>query len=376
MPPPTGFWRVVIADDAMAHLTVALDATPLTISSGGIRRYTEELSKALAAEFPADQYHLISDQIFSLPGTFPPNLRVETKKPKTVFERRWWLWGVQSEMRRLGCDLFHGTNFSVPYFKRRPSVMTVHDLSPWKNSNWHHAAGRVRVRTPFLIRSGIATMIVTPSEAVRREAMARFGIGADRIAAVPEAAAAWFIPSKAPEHLPRPYFLFAGTLEPRKNVPLTIEAWRELKRTHPVSLVLAGRRRADFAELSAEPGLVILGEVEDRELPGLYSGALAVLYPSLYEGFGLPVLEAMQCGAAVIASKDPAVAEVAGDAAVLEDANDARAWSQTMRRLLEHPDELESIRERCLRRASQFSWRNTARLTREVYEEAIRRFDR
>ena len=94
--------------------------------------------------------------------------------------------------------------------------------------------------------------------------------------------------------------------------------------------MLAGRRRKDSAEFAAEPGLVILGEVKDEELPGLYSGALAVLYPSLYEGFGLPVLEAMQCGAAVIASKDPAVAELAGEAAVLEDASDARAWFLTM----------------------------------------------
>jgi glycosyltransferase involved in cell wall biosynthesis len=357
-------------------LTIALDATPLTISSGGIRRYTEELSKALAVEFPEDRYHLISDQPVDLAGPLPSNLDAGTKTSNTVLQRRWWLWGAQMEMRRLGCNLFHGTNFSVPYLRRRPSVMMLHDLSPWKNPTWHHAAERVRTRTPYLIRFGIATMIVTPSEAVRREAIARFRIAPDRIAAVPEAAAAWFRPSNAPADLPQPYFLYVGTLEPRKNVPLILEAWRKLKQSHPVSLVLAGRRREDFAELTAEPGLVILGEVPDHDLPGLYSGALAVLYPSFYEGFGLPVLEAMQCGAAVIASKDPAIAEVAGEAAILEDATDSQAWFRTMRRLLEQPDEVQSIRARCLRRAAEFSWSNTARLTREVYEEAIRRFGR
>jgi glycosyltransferase involved in cell wall biosynthesis len=280
------------------------------------------------------------------------------------------------EMRRLGCSLFHGTNFSVPYLRRRPSVMTLHDLSPWLNPNWHHAAERVRTRTPYLIRFGIATMIITPSDAVRREAIARFRIAPDRVAAVPEAAASWFRPSTAPTNLRPPYFLYVGTLEPRKNVPLIVEAWRRLKEFHNVSLVLAGRRRADFAELAAEAGLVILGEVPDHDLPGLYSGALAVLYPSFYEGFGLPVLEAMQCGAAVVASKDPAIAEVAGEAAILVDATDSRAWFQTMQRLLEQPDEVQLIRERCLLRAGQFSWPNTARLTREVYEEAIRRFGR
>ncbi len=355
-------------------LTIALDATPLTISSGGLRRYTEELSRALATEFPQDQYHLIADQPFTFPGILPTNLHAETRKPANLLERRWWLWGVQSEMRRLSCDLFHGTNFAVPYLRRRASVMTLHDLSPWKNPTWHHDAGRIRTRTPLLIRSARALTIITPSQAVRREAIAHFGIPSDRITAVPEAAACWFTRAKPPEHLPRPYFLFTGTLEPRKNIPIILEAWRELRRTHTISLVLAGRRRADFAELAAEPGLVILGEVEDSELPGLYSGALAVLYPSLYEGFGLPVLEAMQCGAAVIASRDPAIMEVAGDAAMLEDATDARAWRLAMERLIQHPEELESIRDRALRRAAQFSWRNTAKLTRQVYEEAIRRF--
>ena len=360
----------------MPVLTIALDATPLKISSGGIRRYTEELSKALALAFPEDQYHLISDQSFDPAGPLPPNLHAGAKTSNTVLERRWWLWGAQTEMRRLGCNLFHGTNFSVPYLRRRPSVMTLHDLSPWRNPTWHHAAERVRTRTPYLIRFGIATMLITPSEAVRREAIARFRIAPDRITAVPEAAAHWFRPSQASNGLPQPYFLYVGTLEPRKNVPMILDAWRNLKRSHSVSLVLAGRRREDFAKLAGEPGLVILGEVPDKDLPALYSGALAVLYPSFYEGFGLPVLEAMQCGAAVIASKDPAIAEVAGQAAILEDATDPQAWFQTMQRLVESPGELRSIRERCLRRAAQFSWSNTAKLTREVYEEAIRRFGR
>jgi glycosyltransferase involved in cell wall biosynthesis len=254
--------------------------------------------------------------------------------------------------------------------------MTLHDLSPWLNPNWHHAAERVRTRTPYLIRFGIATMIITPSETVRREAIAGFRIAPERITAVPEAAASWLRPSTPPADLRHPYFLYVGTLEPRKNVPLILEAWRKLKESHNVSLVLAGRRRQDFAELVAEPGLVILGEVPDHDLPGLYSGALAVLYPSFYEGFGLPVLEAMQCGAAVIASKDPAIAEVAGEAAILEDATDSQAWFQTMKRLMEDPNEVQSVRERCLRRAAEFSWSSTARLTREVYEEAIRRFGR
>ena len=128
----------------------------------------------------------------------------------------------------------------------------------------------------------------------------------------------------------RPYLLYVGTLEPRKNLGFLLDVWREVRRKHPVDLVLAGRRRADFPKLAAEPGLRVEGFVPDEELPKLYSGALACLYPSCYEGFGLPVLEAMQCGAVVIASRDPAIAEVAGDAAILLEVSDRRAWVETL----------------------------------------------
>jgi hypothetical protein len=161
-------------------MRVALDATPLTLAGGGLRRYTLELSRALAAEFPADEFVLTSDQ---LPGA-----------PRGFLDRRWWSWGLNRALTRAGVDVFHGTNFEVPYWPARPSVLTLHDLSPWIEAVRPANSGRVRRRTPLLIRLGIATMIVVPSDAVRLEAIARFGIRPDRIAAVHEAAAAVFRP--------------------------------------------------------------------------------------------------------------------------------------------------------------------------------------
>ena len=130
--------------------------------------------------------------------------------------------------------------------------------------------------------------------------IARFQLSPDRVVAVPEAAAEWFLPVETRPQ--SPYFLFVGTIEPRKNLPLLVEAWREVRKLHPVELVVAGRRRSDAPAIAEEPGLRLLGEVPDEQLPELYSGAIAFVYPSLYEGFGLPVVEAMQCGACVIAS--------------------------------------------------------------------------
>jgi glycosyltransferase involved in cell wall biosynthesis len=349
-------------------MRVAIESASLALTSGGLARYTSELSLAMARCFPQDEFFLVSDQKFQIPESAPRNLR-RGGSPRNAAERRWWLWGLTRELQRLGADLVHGPDFSVPYLAERPSVLTLHDLSPWMDDGWHHAAGRVRRRTPVLLEMGIATMIVTPTQTVRKQAIERFRLHPGRIVAIPEAAASWFRPVCA-EPAPAPYFLFVGTLEPRKNLPALIEAWREVRKQHPVDLVLVGRRRADAPPIPGDTGLRILGEVPDGDLPRLYSGALALVCPSLYEGFGLPVLEAMQSGACVIASR--AVAEVAGDAAVY--AQTPAELAEAMRLLVAQPELLPEYRTRSLARAREFSWERTARLTYEVYEEARRRF--
>jgi glycosyltransferase involved in cell wall biosynthesis len=380
-------------------MRVAIEAASLALTSGGLARYTSELSLALAREFPDDEFFLLSDQAFRMPPGAPPNLK-RGGGPRGAVERRWWLWGMQREMNRLGADLVHGPDFAVPYIPRRPSVLTIHDLSPWMDKSWHHAADRVRRRTPLLLDLGIATMIVTPGEAVRQQAIERFHLRPERVVAVPEAAASWFKPVEckpvefrpvktaaagpgapastavglgAPAAGPaagHPYFLFVGTLEPRKNLAALLDAWRAVRREHPIDLVLAGRRRADALEIPVEPGLWLMGEVADGELAALYSGALAFVYPSLYEGFGLPVLEAMQCGACVIASH--AVGEAAGDAAIYADGPEDLA--RAMRHVAAEPQLAAAYRARSLGRAREFSWERTARMTHQVYEEARKRF--
>jgi glycosyltransferase involved in cell wall biosynthesis len=352
-------------------MKIALDATPLTVPSGGVRRYTEELTRALAQAFPEDQFWLLSDQSFSAPVS-RSNIRIG-QGPRNMLERRWWSWGLQGEISRLGIDVFHGTDFAVPYLPLRPSVMTLHDLSPWMDPSWHDQSDRVRQRTPMLLRLGLATMIVTHSEAVKRQAIERFRLPADRVAVVPLAANPAFHPAAAVANTP-PYLLYVGTLEPRKNVGLVLDLWRELRREHPIELILAGRRRADFPEIAPEPGLHMPGLTREEDLPALYSGAVACLYPSYYEGFGLPVLEAMQCGAVVLASNDPAIQELAGDATMLLDVRDRSAWLEALRVAITRPAEMRAWRERAVTRCGQFSWTKTAKLTKAVYEQAIHRF--
>ena len=350
-------------------MRVAIEAASLGLSSGGLARYTSELSTALARSFPADDFFLLSDQRFRMPEPAPQNLQ-RGNGPRNAAERRWWIWGLDREMSRLGIDVIHGPDFSVPYIPRRPSVLTLHDLSPWMDPHWHCDAARVRRRTPMLLEFGIATMVLTPGETIRRQAIEHFRLAPDRVVAVPEAPAPWLRRVDAPPP-GTPYFLFVGTIEPRKNLLQLVESWRVVRRRHSIDLVIAGRRRADAPAIKEETGLRIIGEVPDAQLAELYSGALAFVCASLYEGFGLPVLEAMQCGAPVIASH--AVAEAAGDAAVYAD--DGDALTRAMLQAVEEPGWAVYWRERSLARAREFTWERTARLTYEVYLEARRRFD-
>lgn len=350
-------------------MLVGMDATPLTVPTGGVTRYVVELRRALEAAFPQDEYRFLSDQRVVRRAEWPPHW---TTPAPGAWARKWWLAGLPLTLRRERVEVFHGTDFSVPYLGGCPSVLSLHDLSPWREAGWHVGAGRVKQRTPWLLRLGRATMVLTLSEAVRREAIGRFGLAPERVVAVPLAAGKAFERRERDPNV-TPYFLYVGTLEPRKNLPFLVEAWREVWRRHRVPLVLAGRRREDGPEFAAEEGLRVTGPVSEAELAGLYANALAVVYPTLYEGFGLPVLEAMASGAAVLTSTDPAVTEVAGGAAWQGGATDGRAWVEGMLACVEAPERLAGWREAGRRRAGEFSWERTARETRAVYEEAVRR---
>jgi glycosyltransferase involved in cell wall biosynthesis len=315
-------------------MKIALDATPLTVPTGGIRRYTEQLQRALAAEFPEDRFELLSPQ----PG-------------------RWWSTGLPRALTRDEYDLFHGTDFAVPYLPSVPAVMTLHDLSPWRPEWRDETSARVRRRTPWLLRLGLAKLVITPTEAIRRESIECFRLKPERVRVVPHGVAARFRPAQGDS--PPPYLLLVGTQGQRKNTDVAIAA----ARAAGIELWIAGR-----GDWPVEPGVRNLGAVPDADLPALYSRAVAFLFPSHYEGFGLPLLEAMACGTPVIASQDAALVEVSGGAALHCGADDVQEWVEAI-------GAARTGRERMARagqsRAAEFTWSRTARLTREVYEEAL-----
>lgn len=365
-------------------MRVAIDATPLTVPTGGTRRYVVELTRALAKKFPNDKIHLFSDQpLWETPSELIGLRNVKLKSFHSgKWADKWWSLGLPWELYRNQIDIFHGADFSIPYLPLTASVLVIHDLSPWKKKFQNfQLAKRTRERTPYLLK--LATQITTHSEAIRDELSDCFGVSLSKITAIPLAAARVFDYQKSSNvaqllerlGISRPYLLFVGDRKKRKNLQGLIDAWHELRRYKPeVSLVLVGNPSVTEIENLREPGLHIIGPLNDKAIKSLLSKALALVYPSLYEGFGLPVLEAMSVGAPVITSKDPAISEVAGGAALQVDVASRQKLTQALVEVATSAQLRTFLEERGRRRVSQFTWRSTAVRTHAVYEKAIRLF--
>ncbi len=364
-------------------MRIAFDATPLTEPAGGIRRYLVELVRALAESYPNDELHLLSDQSDWIPESdfeALPNL-VTTPPSGPGFLGKWWSFGLPSELRRRRIDVFHGVDFAVPYLPAAPRALTLHDLSPWKPESLRPPGSeRVRARGPGHVRR--AEIVLTPSEAVRREALAFFGLPPGRVLAIPHGVSERFAPSSEAEitetlqkyGLSRPYLLHLGAIHSRKNVASLIAAWRLTRRRRPdLALVLAGAAPPPDDDFAPKSACFFLPNIPDPQVAALLSGAAAFVYPTLYEGFGLPALEAMKAGAPVITSMDEAICETCADAALHVDATSPENLSQAILEVIEDSALAARLRTKGFVRAAQLSWRTAAVRTREAYEQAIRR---
>lgn len=291
------------------------------------------------------------------------------------------------QLRKLKDAVFHAPNFFVPEFGGR-TVSTVHDLSHLIAPDFHPAA-RIRYMTQAFEASLRHTdYIVTVSESVRAEIMERLAWPADRVVAIHNGVADDFRPAAADELAPTlsrlglmagGYALFVGTIEPRKNIDRLIEAFAalspELRRQWPLVIVgdkgwRSEQTHARMAAAQAQGWLRYLRYVPQQLLPSLYAGARLFVYPSLYEGFGLPVLEAMASGTPVITSNLSSMPEVAGAAARLVDPRDIEALQDAIGSGLTDEGWLGSARQAGLERASNFSWSKCAAQTVDVYRRA------
>ncbi len=262
-------------------------------------------------------------------------------------------------------------------------VLTLHDISVLEHPEWFQPwfARWYRVILPILVRR--VRRVLTVSEYSRQRILKMFGLPAEQVIAIPAGVdlSRFHTASQAEIEricqrydLNRDYILFVGTREPRKNLGLLLKAWETIFPEFPgIELVIAGGQASHFASLpplADSPGIRFLGHVPESDLPALYSGAIMFLLPSVEEGFGLTALEAMACGAPVIASNAGALPETVGDAGILVDPHDPQTWAEAICRLLEDKGCWLEFWQLGLERAEQFSWDKTAQRVWQELETA------
>ncbi|MGV0961284.1 MAG: glycosyltransferase family 4 protein [Limnohabitans sp.] len=306
------------------------------------------------------------------------------------YEIRQWTQSqrFQAGIRSAQFDLYHEPN-NVPLPFDGPMVLTVHDLS-WVRFPEMHPIERVRAMDKYF-ESGLrrASRVLTDSQFVKQELIDVFGLGADIIHSVGLGVEARFRPLSQALTWPvlskfnlqhGAYFLAVGTLEPRKNLQIALEAFLALSKVvrqrHPMVLVgmtgwHASPLEAKLAPLLASGEVRQLGYLSREDLAVVVAGACALVYPSVYEGFGLPPLEAMTCGVPVIASNVSSIPEVVGDTGVLVSPQDVKGLADAMTMMLSAADVRASLSARALIRSQSFSWDLCARETIEVYKAAI-----
>lgn len=265
----------------------------------------------------------------------------------------------QAEGRRL--DVLHCTVYRAPLRRQRvPTIVTVHDLAVLRRPEAFPVWTRLYARSALRRTIRAARRVIAVSEFSRRETAELCGVDLDRIDVVPNAVAPVFRPAGPVS--PGDYLLAVGTLEPRKNLPRAIEA----AQIAGVELRVVGARGWGGVDVGGT-GVRWLGRVSDEDLASLYRGARCLLYPSLYEGFGIPVAEAMACGTPVVTSRDSAMAEVAGTAAVLVDPTDAHSIAAGIE---EAEASAEQLSRRGLERAQLYTWSRAADAAVASYERA------
>jgi glycosyltransferase involved in cell wall biosynthesis len=344
-------------------LTVALDAEHTRQSSAGIARYAQSLADELAALGEATVIQLGAGEVIQR-GTFAKRMLTARQ------DFFWYPWLARRAARQRGADIYHSPLPRGPLKPGSPPfVVTVHDLVairfPETTTRWSRLYGAITLRRVL----EAADRIIAPSQDTADDLIALAGVRHDKIRVVANGVdEIFFNQPPAQRAAAKPYVLFVGTLEPRKNLARLVSAMTLLRsRGFRERLVIAGAGGWGAA-IRASADVEVLGRISDGDLHSLYAHASCLALPSLHEGFGLPALEAMAAGAPVVAANSGALPEVTGGAAVLVDPLDPTSIADGIAEAMGTRDSL-IVRGRV--RAREFSWKKTAAHTARVYRELI-----
>jgi len=374
-------------------VTIYLDVSAAVHSRAGLGRYAESLARHLIAQDPTG-YALF----FNRDAGIQPLQGLDGVPRRTVRAgyKPWRMAVLLGQWARIGfnrllpgASLFHATEHLLMPLRGVPAVLTVHDLIFRRYPQYHKRLNYwyLNLAMPLYVRR--ADAIITISESSRRDLVAAYGVPPEKVTVVYEAAAPHFVPQPAAEMarvrarygLPERFLLTVGTIEPRKNLSRLLSAFEVAARQGVVDAwVVAGRPGwlydDFFARLEASPArdrVMLPGYVSDADLPALNAAATAAVLPSLYEGFGLPVLEAMGCGAPVVCSDAASLPELGGDAARYFDPADEEAMAAVLVAVLADAGLRNAMRQRGLRQAARFSWQRAAQETRLVYQGLLKK---
>lgn len=346
----------------------------------GVGRYTQNLASELGR----------NPEVELVPQ--PPRRFIRKIRPliarRTVYAT-WLETGFQSEIKKLGPDLVHFTNHLVPHARKSKAkyAVTVHDLTAWKLPDAFSQMYVRYIRTVVTRAVKIADLVLCPSNSIRKEVIEHFDLPEGKVCTAWNADSQLpAIPSERLEELggqlrkrlglSKPYVLFVGTLERRKNVTALVQAFARAASSFDLQCVLVGKRGYGFSEIASSierqtcrDRYILTGFVSDEELALLYKLADVFVYPSLYEGFGIPLVEAMSSALPIVASRIPASEEVAADAAVYyDDPLDDGALAEKMCEVLSNPTVKSGLGSRGKQRARIFTWQNVASMYIDAYK--------
>jgi glycosyltransferase involved in cell wall biosynthesis len=370
-------------------LRIAIDAHSVGTGLGGNESYATNLIEALAEIDQTNRYTLYVTKREAVErfGTRWPNFSVRSTLPHTPLIRI--PLTLSAELRRNPVDVLH-VQFTAPPFSPCPVVVSIHDLSFEHLPQTFTWRSRKQLRITVRRTARQASQVIALSEYARDDIVKTYQVSPDKISVIPLAASDHFRPISDEEELQRvrqtygiegEYMLSVGAIQPRKNLGRLVAAYSHLRDVKPEGklpkLVLAGKcawlydeTLSAIKELELSDSIILTGYVPETDLPALYSGALCFIYPSYFEGFGLPPLEAMQCGVPVIVGDRTSLPEVVGDAGVLVDPFDINALAAAIGKVISDSDLRAKLSVQGLARAKLFEWRETARQTLAVYRKA------
>ncbi len=347
-------------------MRVALDCAPLLDPPSGVGRYVRELVGALEL-YDVD----VLRYAIALKGD-PDEPLKRLRLPARWVQASWRRFNKPVIEALVGdVDIVHATNFVLPALGRTPGVLTIHDLSFLRDDT---SAGGERLRYLVPWSLGRAGLVITPTHAVADEVVEYLEFEEDRVVAIHEGVAPHFFGAGRLSDralgrmgIPGPFVMALGTIEPRQNLPRLLEAWRLVRSELEGWRLVIASPHGWGDELPETDGVMLLGRVAEETFPGLLAAAEIFCYPSLYEGSGLPPLEAMAAGTPALVGAYPAAIEVLGDAAMLVDPLDPEALAEGLRLLGGDADARKRLAMKGRARALIFTWEQTGRQTLEAY---------